>query len=62
MNTVFARTVLALCLVALPTTAFASAPEGHAHHHSVAKKEGKKDSSKRHGHKASAPKHASKKH
>ena len=60
MNTVFARTVVALCLVALPASAFASAKDG-APHHSVAKKEGKKAAGKRHGHKASAPKHAASK-
>jgi len=58
MNTVFARTFVALCLVALPATAFASAKDAGEHHHATAKKEGKKASSKHHGHKSAETKHA----
>ncbi|MEO6602523.1 MAG: hypothetical protein ABIQ16_21755 [Polyangiaceae bacterium] len=57
MNTVFARAVLALGLVALPASALASTKTSAKHSHSVAKKDptSKKDG-KRHNHKASGTK------
>jgi len=59
MNTVIARAVVALSLVALPASALASSGSTHTakHGHTVAKKDGTpKKKAKHHGHKASAAK------
>ncbi|MES1172782.1 MAG: hypothetical protein ABUL62_00545 [Myxococcales bacterium] len=58
MNTVFARAVLALGLVALPASALASTKASTKHGHSVAHKEAAptKKKGKHHGHKSNATK------
>lgn len=57
MNTVFARAVLALSLVALPASALASTKTSAKHSHSVAKKDIlPKKKGKHHGHKSAGSK------
>jgi hypothetical protein len=57
MNTVFARAILALGLVALPASALASTKTSAKHSHSVAKKDATpKKKGKHHSHKSNGSK------